>query len=112
MTELRRRMINDMQLAGLAEGTQREYVRSVHQLAAYFKKSPDRLSEKNVEDYILYVRDDLGMAKGTFAPHFAGLKFFYLNTLGTDWALFTKKKSASPAASGCPTSVPTTTAAS
>ena len=53
--------------------------------------SPDRLSERNVEDYVLYVRDELGVAKGTFAPIFAGLKFFYLDTLGYDWPLFTKK---------------------
>ena len=39
------------------------------------------------------MRDDLGIAKGTFEPLFAGLKFFYVNTLGYDWALFSKKKS-------------------
>jgi hypothetical protein len=39
--------------------------------------SPDQLSERNVEDYILYVRDELGVAKGTFAPMFFGLKFFH-----------------------------------
>jgi hypothetical protein len=42
---------------------------------------------------------------------FAGLKFFYLNTLGYDWPLFTKKKSAGHAGSGCPTSAVTRTAA-
>ena len=57
--------------------------------------SPDRLSERQVEKYILYVRDELGVARGTFAPIFFGLKFFYLQTLGYDWPLFTKKKSAS-----------------
>ena len=82
MSELRNRMIQDMQLAGLVQGTQREYVRGVRQLSAYYMVSPDQLSERNVEDYILYIRDDLGVAKGTFAPMFAGLKFFYLNTLG------------------------------
>jgi hypothetical protein len=92
MSELSNRMIRDMQLAGLVEGTRREYLRGVRQLAAYYMVSPDQLSERNVEDYILYVRDDLGVAKGTFAPMFAGLKFFYLNTLGSDWPLFTKKK--------------------
>ena len=111
MSELRNRMIRDMQLAGLVEGTRREYLRAVRQLAAYYMVSPDQLSERNVEDYILYVRDDLGVAKGTFAPMFAGLKFFYLNTLGYDWPLFTKKKSASHAGSGCPTSAVTRTAA-
>ena len=111
MSELSNRMIRDMQLAGLVEGTRREYLRGVRQLAAYYMVSPDQLSERNVEDYILYVRDDLGVAKGTFAPMFAGLKFFYLNTLGYDWPLFTKKKSASHAGSGCPTSAVTRTAA-
>ena len=104
-------MIQDLQLAGLVEGTRREYLRAVHQLTAYYMVPPDRLTERQVEDYILYVRDDLGVAKGTFAPIIAGLKFFYLNTLGSDWPLFTKKKSASHIRSGCPTSAVTRTAA-
>ena len=104
-------MTRDMQLAGLVEGTRREYLRAVRQLAAYYMLSPDQLGERNVEDYILYVRDELGVAKGTFAPIFFGLKFFYINTLGYDWPLFTKKKSASPAGSGCPTSAVTRIAA-
>ncbi len=111
MSELRNRMIQDMKLAGLVEGTRREYLRAVRQLAAYYMTPPDRLSERQVQDYILYVRDELGIAKGTFAPLFAGLKFFYVNTLAYDWALLTKKKFASRAKSGCPTSVATRTAA-
>jgi hypothetical protein len=66
--------------------------------------SPDRLSERQVEKYILYVRDELGVARGTFAPLLFGLKFFYVQTLGYDWRLFTKKKSASHAVSDCRTS--------
>ena len=85
MSELSNRMIRDMQLAGLVEGSRREYLRAVRQLAAYYMVSPDRLSERKIEDYLLYVRDDLGVAKGTFAPMFAGLMFFYLNTLGYDF---------------------------
>ncbi len=111
MSELRIRMVQDMQLAGLVDGTQREYLRAVRQLAAYYMVSPDRLSERQVEHYLLYVRDELGVAKGTFAPLLAGLKFFYLVTLGYDWPLFTKKKSASHARSACPTSAVTRTAA-
>ena len=111
MSELSNRMIQDMKLAGLVEGTRREYLRAVRQLAAYYMVSPDLLTERKVQDYILYVRDDLGIAKGTFAPLFAGLKFFYVNTLGCDWALFTKKKFASHARSGCRTFVATRIAA-
>ena len=111
MSKLRNRMIRDMQLAGLVEGTQDGYLRAVRQLTAYYMIPPDRLSERNVEKYILYVRDELGVARGTFVPLFFGLKFFYLQTLGYDWPLFTKKKSASQPESDCPTSAVTRIAA-
>jgi integrase/recombinase XerD len=110
MSKLRKRMTKDMQLAGLVEGTRDGYLRAVRQLAAYYMVSPDQLTERQVEDYVLYVRDELGVAKGTFFPMFAGLKFFYLNTLDYDWALFTKKKSASHAGSDFLTSAAKRTA--
>jgi hypothetical protein len=50
----------------------------------------------------------LAIAKGTFEPMFFGLKFFYVNTLGYQWPLFTKKKYASHATSDFPTSAPMT----
>ena len=105
MSQLRNRMIQDMKLAGLVNGTQREYLRAVCQLTAHYNISPDRLSERQVQDHILYVRDELGIAKGTFAPMFAGLKFFYVNTMGYEWPLFTKKKFASRGRSVCRTFV-------
>jgi integrase/recombinase XerD len=111
MSALRKRMIRDMQLAGLVERTQEGYLRAVRQLAAHYMVSPDRLSERNVEKYLIYIRDELGVARGTFIPVFFGLKFLYVNTLGYDWPLFTKKKCASQAGSGCPTSAVTRIAA-
>ena len=111
MSELSNRMIQDMKLAGLVDGTRREYLRAVRQLTAYYMTAPDRLTERQVQEYILYVRDELGIAKGTFGPLLAGLKFFYVNTLGYDWPLLTKKKSASRVRSGCPTFVVTMIAA-
>ena len=103
MSELRERMIQDLRLAGLSEKTAKEYVRAVRQLAAYYMIRPDRISERQVEEYLLYVRDELGIARGTFAPLLAGIKFFYVNTLGYDWPLLTKKKFAGHGRSVCPT---------
>ena len=111
MSELRNRMIQDLDLAGLQEGTAEVYLRAVRQLAAYYMVEPDQISERQVQDYILYVRDDLGVAKGTFEPMLAGLKFFYVNTLGYEWPLLTKKKSASHARNVCRTFVATRIAA-
>lgn len=104
MSELRNRMIQDMKLAGLVEKTSDLYLRAVRQLAGYYMIRPDQLSERQVQDYLLYVRDDLGVAKGTFTPVFFGLKFFYRNTLGYEWALFTKKKSGCHARNDSPMS--------
>jgi hypothetical protein len=75
MSTLTSCMIRDMRLAGLAEPTQSLYLRAVRQLAAYYTISPDRLTERNVENDIFYVRDELGVAKGTFASIFFALKF-------------------------------------
>jgi hypothetical protein len=45
-TELRNRMHQDLQLAGLSERTQEAYLRAVRQLADHFHTPPDRLSEQ------------------------------------------------------------------
>jgi hypothetical protein len=104
-------MIQDLKLAGLGEGTQQRYLQAVRQLTAYYMVSPDQLSERQVQEYILYLRDELAIAKGTFEPMFFGLKFFFVNTLGYEWPLFTKKKYASHGKSGYRTFAPMRTAA-
>ena len=48
MTALRERMIEDMQLRGLSANTQEAYVRAVKQLAKYYHKSPDEISEEEL----------------------------------------------------------------
>ena len=111
MTELRRRMIEDLQLAGLSQSTQEAYVRSVRQLAEHLRLPPDRITERQLRDYLIHLRDVRGFAKGTFQQHFFGIKFFFVNTLNYDWPLLTKKKSANPFANACPTSEATRTAA-
>jgi len=51
MTALRRRMIEDMRLAGLCEGTQRTYQYAVALLAKFYKRSPEVLTEEHVAAY-------------------------------------------------------------
>lgn len=101
MSELRERMVQDLKLAGLVDATCEAYLRAARQLAAYYMTPPDQLSEVQVEEYILYVRDELLVARGTFAPMFAGLKFLYVTTLGYEWPLFLKKEFACHARNDC-----------
>jgi len=111
MTELRNRMIEDMELAGLSPGTQEAYIRAVRQLAGHFHLSPDRLTESQLRDYLIHLRDVRAIAKGTFQQHFFAIKFLFVNTLAYDWPLLTKKKSATPYANASPTFEATRTAA-
>jgi len=53
-THLRQRMIEDMQLRGLAERTQEVYVAAVRQLAEHYGKSPDQISDEELRQYFLY----------------------------------------------------------
>jgi hypothetical protein len=95
MTELRQRMIRDMVLAGFVDGTQQNYISAIRQLAGHYRIAPDRLTEKQVQDYVFYLREEKQIAKGTFQSYFNAMKFLYVITLNYDWPLFTKKKSAS-----------------
>ena len=50
MTELRKRMIECLQLRGLSERTQESYVRAVRQLAQHYHKSPDLITEVEMHE--------------------------------------------------------------
>jgi integrase/recombinase XerD len=96
VSPLRKRMIRDMELAGLTGGTQQTYIRAIVKLQDYYHLRPDRLSERQVQQYVLWLRDEKRVAKGTFETSWHGLKFFYYRTLGLDWPLFTRKKVRQP----------------
>ncbi len=57
MTELRRRMTEDLQLSGMSERTQEMYVRAVRQLAQHYGKSPEIITEEELRDYFLYIKN-------------------------------------------------------
>jgi hypothetical protein len=102
MTPQRAQMLEAMILAGLSEGTQGEYVRAVRRLAAYYRRSPDQLTEEEVRHYLLELRQR-GVARGTFQIARYGLQFFFCRTLERGWELFGGKKdrlAAAKAASG------------
>ncbi|MCH7920121.1 MAG: site-specific integrase [Planctomycetes bacterium] len=96
VSPLRQCMIRDMELAGLTRGTQQTYIGAVVKLQGHYHARPDRLSEKQVQEYIFWLRDERNVAKGTFQTNWYGLKFFYYRTLGVDWPLFTRQKVRQP----------------
>jgi len=106
MTTLRSKMIEDMTLAGLAPGTQSNYIQAVRRLAGHYRRSPDQLSEEEVRAYLLGLRER-GVALGTFKTYHGGIQFLYRRTLDREWSLFSKKESARPSRGVYPTCSPT-----
>jgi len=85
MTALRKRMIEDLQLHGFAEKTQEAYLRAVRQLSAYCNKPPDRISEDELREYFLYLKNEKGASRSTCRVALYGIRFFYLKTLRKEW---------------------------
>ena len=87
VTPLRQRMLEDMQLYGLAAKTQDSYLRAVRQLAEYYHQSPDQLSEEDLRQYFLYLQREKQVSANTFTLALCGLKFFFERTLQREWFL-------------------------
>lgn len=88
MTELRRRMTEDLQLAGYSPKTQKGYLDAVRNLAKYYMRSPDLLSEEDIRRFFLHLINVRQAARSTVTIHLAGIKFFYVKTLGRAWPVF------------------------
>jgi integrase/recombinase XerD len=85
MSILRQKMIEDLQLRGLAVRTQESYVQAVRQLAAHYHKSPDQISEEELRQYFLYLKNVKQVSRSTHTLALCGIKFFYEHTLKREW---------------------------
>ena len=101
---LRQRMTEELSMFGLAPRSQQTYLAAVDRLASRSWKSVEHLSEDDIRQYMLNLRDN-GAAQGTFKTNWFGLQFLYEHVLGREWALFTKKRFANPDKVASPMSV-------
>jgi integrase len=87
MTPLRLRMIETMQLRGLAPRTQESYLSAVRQLALHYGKSPDLITEDELRQYFLFLIVDRQLAPNSTNVALNAVKFFYTYTLRRPWPL-------------------------
>ncbi len=76
MAELRRRMMQDLQLRRLSERTQEAYLRAVKKLTEYSRTLPVQPCEEQVQEYLLFLKNDCGFAPGSMRVAVNGIKFF------------------------------------
>ena len=89
-TTRRQQLIHDLQLAGMSERTQEAYVRAVRQLAAYFRQPPDQLTETQLRDYFLFIKNEKHFSVAALKIAYSGIKFFYTHTAPREWATLLK----------------------
>jgi site-specific recombinase XerD len=85
MTELRKRLQEELRLRNFSPETVRSYTATVAEFARYFHKSPDQLGPEHVRSYQLYLLNERKLAWPTIQVRLAGLRFFYTRTLKQSW---------------------------
>ena len=89
MTELRRRMDEDMVVRGMAARTRESYLAAVTGLAKHYRRSPDQISDEDVQAYLLHLIRDRHRSWNTCHIVVHGLRFLYHTTLKRDRTRFT-----------------------
>lgn len=81
MGELRDRMVRDMDVRRFSGRTVEAYVAGVKGLAKYYHRSPDQLSDEEVQRYLLYIRQERHLSVSTCNQIRCALKFLFEVTL-------------------------------
>ena len=87
MKDVKQLITEDMKLRGLAPRTQDRYLHAIKALAEHYHRPLDKITEKQVRKYLLYLIGPKGYAKTTFNIDLCAIKFLYRRTLGREWNL-------------------------
>ena len=87
MTELRTRMLQEMQLRNLSQNTQKRYIDRVSDFARHFGKSPEQLGPEDVRKYQLYLLEKRKLSPSTLNVTVCALRFLYGKCLNQDWSV-------------------------
>jgi site-specific recombinase XerD len=81
MTQLRQRMLEELQRRNYSTGTIRLYVQHVAAFAQHFHRPPDQLGAKEIRGYQLFLIQEKKLAWSSYNQIVCALRFFYAKTL-------------------------------
>jgi integrase/recombinase XerD len=88
MTPLRQRMLDALQVRGMAVRTQQAYIAAVAGLARHYGRSPDALSAEEVQAYLLHLRRERRLSCSSLNQYGCAFRFFYAKVLERDGTAF------------------------
>ena len=87
MTRLRKIMLEELERRNYSQSTVRAYVRTIEDLARYFKRPPDQLGPSQLRQYQAYLFRERKLAPNTMVQRTAALRFFFVVTLRRRWTI-------------------------
>jgi integrase/recombinase XerD len=81
MTQLRQRMLQELQRRNYSAGTIRLYLLHVAAFAQHFHRSPDQLGPEEIRQYQLFLIQEKKLAWSSYNQIVCALRFFYAKTL-------------------------------
>jgi site-specific recombinase XerD len=84
-TDWYQKAIDALQLNGLGERTQEAYVRALRMLCQFYHKTPDQISESELQHYFLHRKNRDGWSPSTLRICYCGIRFFFVHVLRRDW---------------------------
>src|SRR5882724_4181469 len=77
MTTLRHQFIRELVLRGTSPRTQESYVAAVAGVARHYSRSPDKLSDEQLKDYLFHLARERKLAASSLNIVVSGLRCFY-----------------------------------
>ena len=81
MTQLRKKVLEELERRNYSKATAHAYVGAIRRFAEYFHRSPDQLGPEQIREYQLFLIKEKGIALPTYIQIVSGLRFLYTNTL-------------------------------
>jgi len=88
MTDLRRRMDQDMVVRGMADQTREAYLAAVTGLARFYRRPPDQISDQDIQSYLLHLMQERQCSWSTCHIAVCAFRFLYHVTLKRDRTSF------------------------
>jgi integrase/recombinase XerD len=87
VTHLRKMMLEELERRNYSQSTVRAYVKTIEDLARYFKRPPNQLGPNHLRQYQAYLFRERKLAPNTMIQRTAALRFFFVATLRRPWAI-------------------------
>ncbi len=76
------------ELKGTPESSRESYLRRINMFIKFLKdkhRLPEQIDERDIQQYILYLKKEKGLTAGTINNYISSIRFFYTQVLEKDW---------------------------